>query len=162
MWTIRNARLEDVPNLAVVETLCFSKDEAASEETFKKRVETIPDTFFVAEEAGQIIGFINGPVIDQGYITDDLFSEVRDNKPASGHQSILGLAVAPIAQKRGVASDLLNHIEKEAMVKRRDSLTLTCKEELIPFYEQFGFENKGVSLSEHGGSVWYNMVKELN
>ena len=37
-------------------------------------------------------------------------------------------------------------------------MILTCKEELIPYYEQFGFENRGLSASVHGGAAWYDMV----
>ena len=34
---------------------------------------------------------------------------------------------------------------------------LTCKERLLSFYRQFGYRNEGVSGSEHGGAVWYEM-----
>ena len=34
---------------------------------------------------------------------------------------------------------------------------LTCKEELLHFYERFGFVSEGVSGSVHGGAVWYQM-----
>lgn len=34
---------------------------------------------------------------------------------------------------------------------------MTCKEKLIPFYEQFGFINEGISESVHGNVVWYQM-----
>ena len=37
-------------------------------------------------------------------------------------------------------------------------MVLTCKEGLIPFYQSFGFENRGLSASVHGGAVWYDMV----
>ena len=39
--------------------------------------------------------------------------------------------------------------------KRR--IVLTCKEGLIPYYEKFGYQNRGVSASVHGGVVWYDM-----
>ncbi len=41
----------------------------------------------------------------------------------------------------------------------REGITLTCKIELVPFYEKFGFVNHGISESQHGGVRWYNMVK---
>ena len=52
---------------------------------------------------------------------------------------------------------MMSFIEK-AREDGRKGLILTCKEELIPYYEQFGFENRGVSASVHGGSAWYDMV----
>ncbi|MEH7097321.1 GNAT family N-acetyltransferase, partial [Neobacillus vireti] len=88
------------------ENSCFLKAEAASEEAFKKRIEKIPDSFFVAEEEGGIVGLINGPVIETAYITDDLFSEIKTNSNTGGHQSVLGLAVSPKYQNRGIAAAL--------------------------------------------------------
>lgn len=152
----------DLPVLVAIEHSCFSKEEAATIEAFEKRIQFIPDSFFVAEEAGEVVGLINGPVIEAAYITDDLFSNIKANPGAGGHQSILGLAVSPRYQKRGVAAALLAHLENEASANNRETITLTCKENLIHFYERHGYINQGVSNSVHGGIVWYNMIKKLN
>jgi ribosomal protein S18 acetylase RimI-like enzyme len=159
---IRNVKLEDLPYLVKIENLCFTKEEAATEEAFKKRVQTIPDSFYVAEKNGEIVGLINGPVIHQPFITDDLFSDLKTNPSSGGHQSILGVAVAPLFQKRGVASALLAHLEREAKLHNRETITLTCKKDLIGFYEKQGYHNLGVSESEHGGVTWYNMIKRIH
>lgn len=161
MVNIRNARKADLPDLVVIENLCFVKEEAATEESFEKRVHFYPDSFFVAEENGELIGLVNGPVIEKVFITDDLFSNSKENPQVGGHQSVLGLAVVPDFQKRGIATALLTRLEKEAKEKHRETVTLTCKEKLIPFYEKQGYENYGISSSQHGGVVWYNMVKNL-
>jgi ribosomal protein S18 acetylase RimI-like enzyme len=158
---IRNVKIEDLPELVVIVHLCFSKEEAATREAFEKRIQLISDSFFVAEENGKIVGLVNGPVIETAFITDDLFSDIKENPASGGHQSILGLAVAPPFQKRGVALKLLTHLEKEARVNKRETITLTCKENLIRFYESHGYLNLGVSSSEHGGAIWYNMSKKL-
>ena len=42
-----------------------------------------------------------------------------------------------------------------------NQVILTCKQEKIPYYQKFGFQNRGVSASEHGGAVWYDMVLPL-
>ncbi|WCN39424.1 GNAT family N-acetyltransferase [Aneurinibacillus uraniidurans] len=161
MLKIRNVKMEDLPELVAIEHLCFPKEEAATKKAFEKRIQFIPDSFFVAEEDGVLVGLINGPVIETAYITDDLFNDIKVNPASGGHQSILGLAVSPHFQKRGLASKLLNHFEKEASVKKRETVTLTCKENLIRFYENFGYLNKGISNSGHGGVIWYNMIKKL-
>ncbi|PLT34081.1 GNAT family N-acetyltransferase [Bacillus sp. V5-8f] len=161
MLNIRNVKMEDLPQLIHIEHVCFSKEEAATKEAFERRIKYIADSFFVAELDSKIVGLINGPVIKTSYITDDLFSDIKANPTAGGHQSILGLAVSPNFQKRGVASALLAHLEREAKMKKRETMTLTCKENLIPFYENYGFLNEGVSNSEHGGLTWYNMSNKL-
>jgi ribosomal protein S18 acetylase RimI-like enzyme len=161
MLKIRRVKKEDLSELIAIENQCFSKEEAATKEAFEKRIISIPDSFFVAEEDDCIVGLVNGPVIKTEYITDDLFSEIMENPETGGHQSILGLAVSPESQKKGVAAALLAHLENESRMKKRESITLTCKEELIPYYEKCGFINYGVSNSEHGGVRWYNMIKKL-
>jgi ribosomal protein S18 acetylase RimI-like enzyme len=158
---IRNVQIADLPELAAIENSCFTKEEAATEEAFKKRIQFISDSFFVAEEEGVIKGLVNGPVIENEFITDDLFDEIKKNPASGGHQSILGLAVKPGYQGEGIASMLLAHLENEARLKERMSITLTCKEELISFYERAGYLNAGMSDSQHGGVVWYNMNKKL-
>jgi ribosomal protein S18 acetylase RimI-like enzyme len=161
MLQIRNVKMEDLPGLVVIEHLCFTKEEAATKEIFEKRIQFIPDSFFVAEEDGVIVGLVNGPVIETAFITDDLFSDFNANPAFGGHQSVLGLAVSPHFQKRGVASALLAHLEKEARENNRETITLTCKANLIRFYENHSYLNIGVSNSKHGGASWYNMSKKL-
>jgi predicted N-acetyltransferase YhbS len=153
--------MADLPVLMAIENACFTQEEAATEEALKKRIQFIPDSFFIAEEEGVIKGLVNGPVIENQFITDDLFDEIKENPASGGHQSILGLAVKPKYQGEGVAAKLLLHLEKAARIKDRETITLTCKENLISFYEQFGYSNAGLSDSQHGGVVWYNMIKKL-
>ena len=160
-FTIRRVKMDDLPELVIIENLCFSKEEAATKEAFEKRIQLIPDSFFVAEENGKIIGLVNGPVISTKFISDDLFGNIKENPALGGHQSILGLAVAPEFQKRGVAKALLAHLEQEATKKKRNTITLTCKEDLIRFYENYGYINLGVSNSTHAEAIWYNLSKKL-
>ncbi|MFR6359233.1 MAG: hypothetical protein ACLUNV_06250 [Sutterella wadsworthensis] len=59
------------------------------------------------------------------------------------------------------AAPLLMRASSKARPRSRRGLILTCKERLIHYYEQFGFVNMGVSASEHGGAVWYDMTLEF-
>ena len=158
---IRQVEMEDFDRIMEIEQLSFTPEEAATEVAFVNRIRMIPDSFLVAVEEGGIVGFINGPVMDNAYITDDLFSETKENPENGGVQSILGLAVHPTHRKKGIASILLSNLEKNAALKNRTAVTLTCLDSLIPFYEKHGYQNEGVSESEHGGEVWYNMTKRL-
>ena len=161
MLKIRSVKMDDLQEVVDIENLCFIDTEAATKEAFIKRIQYTSDSFFVAEEDGVIVGIVNGPVIEKEFITDDLFSESKENPISGGHQSVLGLAVSPQYQKHGIASALLTHLEKEAKAKNRETVTLTCKERYVPFYEKLGYVNRGLSESEHGGVTWYNMTKKL-
>src|SRR3954452_9307481 len=110
MLRIRNVKMKDLPDLVIIEQLCFPLEEAATEESFIKRIQMIPDSFFVAEEEGVVIGLVNGPVIENEFITDDLFSNIKKNPAVGGHQTVLGVAVTPHFQTRGVATALLTHL----------------------------------------------------
>ena len=61
--------------------------------------------------------------------------------------------------ERGIAKNLIEKIEDLVEENEREGITLTCKQELVSFYEKFGFVNHGLSESKHGGVRWYNLVK---
>ncbi|PEJ60871.1 histone acetyltransferase [Bacillus sp. AFS002410] len=157
--SLRNVQSSDLKQLITIENEGFSKEEAATKEAFIERIQLIPDTFIVAEKDGEILGYINGPIINQPYITDDLFEKIKLNPDKGGYQSILGLAVSNNARKQGIAKILIEKMDELVKVNERIGITLTCKQELVSFYEKLGFVNHGLSDSKHGGVSWYNLVK---
>ena len=159
MVSLRNVQTTDLEQLILIENEGFSIEEAATKEAFIERIQLIPDTFIVAEKEGEILGYINGPIIDQPYITDDLFEKIKENPKRGGYQSILGLAVSKRARNQGIAKSLIGKMEERIEENERIGITLTCKQELVSFYEKYGFVNHGISESQHGGVTWYNMVK---
>lgn len=159
MISLRNVQVADLEQLLHIENEGFSKEEAATEEAFVERIQLIPDTFIVAEKDGEILGFINGPVINPMYITDDLFEKIKENPETGGYQSVLGLAVSKRARNQGIAKILMEKMEELVEENEREGITLTCKQELVSFYEKLGFASHGISESKHGGVCWYNMVK---
>lgn len=159
MITLRNVQATDIEDLLLIENEGFSKEEAATKEALTKRIHLIADTFIVAEKEGEILGYMNGPVINQPYITDDLFEEIKENPKRGGYLSILGLAVSKKARNQGIAKILIEKVEDLVKENEREGITLTCKYELVSFYEKLRFVNHGISESQHGGVSWYNMVK---
>ncbi len=159
MISLRNVQTTDLKQLLNIENEGFSIEEAATKEAFVERIQLIPDTFIVAEKEGEILGYINGPIINQIYITDDLFEKIKENPKRGGYQSVLGLAVSKQARNQGIAKILIEKMEELVEENEREGITLTCKQELVTFYEKFGFVNHGIAESQHGGERWYNMVK---
>ena len=161
-YTIRNVKIEDLDQVTEVEALCFPAAEAAVEASFRQRIETFPDSFFVAEdENGRIIGFINGCVTDERTIRDEMFEDSGLHRPEGLYQSVFGLDVIPEFRRQGVAADLMNRLMQEAKARGKKGMILNCKDRLIHYYEKFGYRNLGLSASVHGGAVWYDMLLEF-
>ena len=60
---IRHARTNDWTDVVRIEQENFSPEEAATPEAIAERLETICDTFLIAEIDGTVACYIEGPVI---------------------------------------------------------------------------------------------------
>ncbi len=158
---IRRVEAEDLDRLVEVEQLCFPEAEAATRQSFRYRIGAFPDSFYVAETDGVIVGLINGCVTNRPFICDELYEPEGGHEPEGENQTVFGLATHPEFQRQGIAEQLMNRLIAEARAAGRKRMVLTCKERLIHYYEKFGYVNHGVSASVHGGAVWYDMVMEL-
>lgn len=158
---IRQIKLKDLDAVCIVENKCFPEAEAATREAFAYRIGAFPESFYVAEADGRIVGLINGCVTDRPVICDELFEPDGGHDPNGANQTVFGLAVDPDYQCRGIAAQLMEFLIERAREAGRTTMVLTCKDRLIHYYEKFGYENKGVSGSTHGGAVWYDMVMKL-
>ncbi|MDS0525274.1 GNAT family N-acetyltransferase [Clostridium sp. SHJSY1] len=156
--TIRQIKIEDLDRVTEIERICFPEAEAATRESFKKRINTFQESFFVAEKDNEIIGFINGCVTNETTILDELYEDSSLHVQAGNYQTIFGLDVLPEYRNQGIAAKLMNHIINISKISKRKGIILTCKKKLIHYYEKFGYVNKGLSKSVHGGVNWYDMV----
>ena len=152
--------MSDWEEILAIEQLNFPAAEAASSEVLKERIEQIPDTFLRAELHGELAGYIVGPAVQARYLTDDLFSNVGVNPSEGGFIAVQSLSIHPDFQRQGVGTLLLAALKETAVQQNRQGISLTCHDELIPYYEMSGFVHEGISDSTHGGTIWSNMVWE--
>ena len=157
---IFGASVDNLDELAALEKLGFPGSEAASREALEYRLTKFPEYFLTVREGEKIIGLIDGVLSDKKIIDDDVYP------PGGGlaegkNLMILGLVVHPDYRKRGIAADLMNILLDTARRNGVTHVALTCKKELISYYERFGFINKGVSCSVIGDIVWYDMVLDV-
>lgn len=157
---IRHARKEDWADVVRIEQDNFSPEEAATPEAILERLETICDTFLIAEIDGKVAGYIEGPVIDKRYLTDDLFNKVTPNASEGGFIAVTSLSVSKEFKGQGVGTALIAALKDLAIAQKRQGISLTCHDYLIAYYEMNGFTDEGESESNHGGSSWYNLVWE--
>jgi len=161
MPIVRNVLSEDLEKVTEIEHICFPKEEAATKSALAYRIHTFPKSFLVALVDDRIVGHINGCCSNLPAICDELF-EVDGGHHADGaNQMIFGLAVAPSFQRQGIGEALIKALIDAAKEAKRKQVILTCKKELLRYYEKFGFVNQGVSESTHGGAIWYDMVYSI-
>lgn len=161
MLQIRTATMEDLEKVTAVEAACFPAAEAASKEEFKERLLAYPDHFWVLEEDGEMIGFINGMVTDEMTIRDEMFADASLHNENGAWQAIFGVNTIPEYRCRGYAAKIMERAIEDAKAQGRKGCILTCKDKLLHYYEKFGYKNMGISASVHGGAVWYDMILEF-
>lgn len=154
---IRTATMDDLAAIAEVERRCFPPAEAASEESFRARLEQFAPHFWLLCVEERPVAVVNGMVTDLPDLTDEMFHDASMHRPDGAWQMIFGVATLPEYQRCGCAAKLLERAIADAKEQGRAGLVLTCKEKLLSYYAKFGFVNEGVSSSEHGGALWYQM-----
>ena len=150
---IRQARLTDLDRIFEIELENFSIEEAIPRPVFEAHLKEIKTSFLVAEKEGEILGYIEGPVVPHRYLQDQSFTEdIKDySYQKGGYISVTCLSIAKKAQDLGVGL---------ALEHEREGINLTCHDYLIGYYEKHGFVNEGKSKSTFAGEEWYDMVWE--
>jgi len=158
---IRQACIEDLDDITKVEASCFPEAEAATRISLEQRIKTFSKNFFLAEVDGEIIGFINGAIINGTVIYDELYGNSKLHIPDGNYQTIFGLDVILEYRNQGIAAQLMNYMIEVSRASGRKGIILTCKEKLIHYYAKFGYTNMGISESVHGGAKWYDMILKI-
>ena len=161
MMEIRQATLNDLDAITALEAACFPEAEAASRESFEKRLKIFADRFWLMRDGDRLVSMVNGMVTDQEELVDEMFADASVHQPEGAWQMIFGVATHPEYQRRGLAAQVLERAIADVKAEGRRGLILTCKEQKLHYYAKFGFVNQGVSVSEHGGAKWYQMRLEF-
>ena len=154
---IRTATMADLAAVTAVEAACFPAAEAATEKDFANRLAVYPNHFWLLEDDGTLISFVNGLVTNEPVLRDEMYADASFHNEQGAWQMIFGVNTLPDYRKRGLAGQVLERVIADAKAQGRKGCVLTCKDKLIHYYEKFGFQNEGVSESVHGGVVWYDM-----
>lgn len=154
---IKFVNKEDLKKLAEIEKICFPIQEAASLQQIEDRFSAFSENFLMAVVDEKIVGFINGATIANKTISDEMYENVDLHQAHFPYQSVFGLDVLPAFRHKGIAHSLMHAFIDLANVRHKKGMVLTCKEELISFYQQFGYVCLGLSQSQHGGALWYDM-----
>lgn len=157
MSMIRTASMADLAVLTAIEAECFPAAEAAKEEDFRRRLAVYPDRFWLLEENGEVVSFVNGLATDEAELRDEMYENAALHDPKGAWQMIFGVNTLPQYRRRGCAEQLIRCCIETARNEGRKGVVLTCKDALVHYYAKFGFVSEGVSESTHGGVTWYAM-----
>ena len=99
---------------------------------------------------------------DMALPTDDPSNPTLGNKQEGRTAAIHSLAVLPDFQGKGLGSTLMKaYLDRLAKQDVVDRVALIAHENMIPYYQKFGFKNKGKSSAQFGGGGWFDMVKDV-
>ena len=154
---IRTATMADLPAIAQLEAICFPAAEAATEESFTRRLEMYPNHFWVLMDGDALVSFVNGMATDEPDLRDEMYDDATLHDENGTWQMIFGVDTHPDYRRQGCAGKLLEHVIGQAKAQGRRGLVLTCKDKLVPYYAKFGFVSEGISQSTHGDVIWYQM-----
>lgn len=156
---LRTATIDDVSRIFEIEELCFPPEEAATKEKYQWRIGNFASHTIVCELDDKIISVVCALPYGKRLIEDDIFE--MDTLPSGDTSAILSVMTDPAFKCQGFAETTLNYaIENEKSLGMK-TMSLTCKNHLLHYYEKFGFKKVGVSASVHGGATWYDMVLDF-
>lgn len=157
----RTATIDDLDTLSSIEQRCFPPLEAASAASFQERLDRFPEGTLVGYLGDDVIGFINGSLIPTPTIEDAYYHSMACFDHQNPYLAVYGLNTLEPYRGNGYAGALIKAYINLGKQLHCQAIVLTCKEKLIHYYESFGFINKGLSASTHGGVLWYDMYLPL-
>lgn len=162
-FLFRDIRADEADQAAEMEQICFPPHEACKPEIMRQRVAKAPDMFLVAEDVstGRLAGLINGLPTSAPAFSDDAFTGFAMYDPDGERMFLAGVEVLPAYRHSGLAHAMMKELAEREKRKGRKEILLTCLPEKLTFYEEMGYENRGISASAWGGEVWYEMTMDL-
>jgi len=157
---VRQVTTGDLDRCFAIESACYGS-EGATRERIKKRIEQYPRGFLVADHNRQVVGFVNSGSTNKDDISDEALKDMIGHDPTGNNIVIFSLAVSPKFQNRGISKKLMHGFIDTSRSLNKNCILLLCKSELIPYYRQYGFIDRGQSDSMHGGLQWHEMYLSL-
>lgn len=154
---IRHGTLNDLDALSEIEAASYPKEQGASRTSIEQRLKSFPECFWILEENGKILAFINGLATDEKDLSDAMYDHAEMHDPHGVWQMLFSVVAAPDERHHGYASKVMEQVIADCRKEGRTGIVLTCLDPLAPFYSRFGYADEGLSKSVHGGVPWHQM-----
>ncbi len=140
---IRKFQHNDLDQVLALSQKYASWDTTPTEADMENFHSTNPDLFIVAEQDGQILGFVYG-------VERNLPDEVLRNRGATKAGSIEILAVSEEHRRKGVATSLLDYLFQVLKLKGVDYVSLAVPSKEIAakkLHDKLGFQTHAFYMS---------------
>ena len=141
--TIRQVTLSDLDEILAIEEANFSSEEAFSRQSLEESIRKTADTFLVARDENQIVGYVLGALVSETHTQALLNLEIKR------------VAIHPNHRRQGLGTLLLANLKQVAVEEGVKCLRLTCPDDLLSYFEMNGFVEEEVPENHYGsGSGW--------
>ena len=138
--TIRQVTLSDLDEILAIEEANFSSEEAFSRQSLEESIRKTADTFLVARDENQLVGYILG--------------EAQSLHPK--WIAIKSLTIHPDHCGQGLGSLLIAALKQVTVELDYQGIFLQSPDELLSYFEMNGFVEEEMTESHYGsGSEWY-------
>ena len=140
--TIRQATLSDLDEMLAIEEANFSSEEAFSRQSLEESIRKTADTFLVARDENQLVGYVLG----ESQSLHPTWIEIRS------------LAIHPDHRRQGLGTLLLANLKQVALEGGVKCLRLTCPDDLLSYFEMNGFVEEEVPEALYASSSEWNLI----
>ncbi|OGJ50834.1 hypothetical protein A2335_00035 [Candidatus Peregrinibacteria bacterium RIFOXYB2_FULL_32_7] len=161
-YTIRQAKLDDIENICIVERSAFPSHRQASAETLANRINLFPEGCYVIECDERIVGFSTALIINnlkslEAFIESD--SQLHNSKGNTYYLRSVG--IKQNYQKIGLGKALIAQQLKNAHNLNKKYFRFTASEDVEFFYTKLGFTRITNYCNFHGSiqAVWEMEIK---
>ena len=143
--TIRQVTLSDLDEILAIEEANFSSEEAFSRQSLEESIRKTADTFLVARDENQLLGYVLG----ESQSLHPTWIEIKS------------FAIHPDHRGQGLGTLLFASLKQVAVEGGYEYLRLTCPDDLLSYFEMNDFVEEEVpeaSCARFSGCnlIWAN------
>ena len=144
--TIGRATLSDLEEIVAIEESCLSSEEIVNYEFLEESIRKTADTFLVARDENQLVGYVLGALVSRSYTQ------------TSGNLEIKRVAIHPDHRGQGLGTLLLATLKQVAVEEGVKCLRLTCPDDFLSYFEMNGFVEEEVPEALYASSSEWNLI----